>query len=425
MSVCDRVEISYYYKNLDRVVRVASSFAFWSMHSEEKAHEEDNTPGIMLMDQTSMRGLTKCAKYFSLSVLLILALAIYSASHGPPPEIKPLPNGWTPHSMISADGENRSFHVYIPRATITAIVLILAGFDERGFEMCKRNNILSWAELYGFVAICPDAVGERLTHASGSGVEALRPIPHQSPANTTGMYWRAFINGGYRTWWIDKRLDTHDGSQDVRWLADELLPWVIARKPHDVFDPMDTADTIKIRTIVFGESLGGSMAFRLACERSESFDGLIIAGTSFIDPWVGWTVNAGKPQCQMSRALPSWHGNGASDFWYGTNNGLRTRMSFDTGWRDFASRAMGCTGEPRITWTSPSGAHNCSEYPAPCPTRLCAYLTEEHNPQKFMFNEGKPGPSELLGFQAAWDYLEAHAPEQLAHDPFSIIRQQR
>jgi pimeloyl-ACP methyl ester carboxylesterase len=361
-----------------------------------------------------------CSKCCSVTVLLLLVVKIYSASHLSLAPVTPLPEGWTAHRFTSSDDEERSAHVYVPSFTINAIILFLSGFDEPGIAMCSRVNISLWAEKLGFIAVCPNALGERLTLAEHSDVITALQRGHNH-SNTTGMYWRSFASGGFGTWWVDKSLDSHDGEEDVRWLADELLPWVVARKPIDALDPLDVADRIKVRTLLYGESLGGNMAFRLACERSESFDGLMIASAAFLDPWEGWARRVGTPQCHISRSLPSWHGVGTRDFWYGNERGRvgpellkafgadPVRMRFDTAWRDFASRAMGCRGKPSVTWHSSRDTRKCEEYPTPCPTQLCTYAKEAHDAQKIMFDD-----REMLGFQAAWDYLRAHQPLQLA-----------
>ena len=97
--------------------------------------------------------------------------------------------------LTSSDDEERSAHVYVPSFTIHAIILFLSGFDEPGIAMCSRVNISLWAEKLGFIAVCPNALGERLTLAEHSDVITALQRGHNH-SNTTGMYWRSFASGG-------------------------------------------------------------------------------------------------------------------------------------------------------------------------------------------------------------------------------------
>ena len=310
--------------------------------------------------------------------------------------------------MESGTGEQRHFHIYVPQRVPAApdVLLFFHGFDGQGRRDCEAVKAHEKAETLGFVAVCPDALGSPLQlarscvhspecHPSGHDIAVGSAEQDWSLNNTTGRYWRAYPHGGYSLWWNRHLLGTpDDGPQDALWAVDELLPWVLARV-HILGVGGDP------RVFVSGLSLGAAMAFRVACEHTEKFAGLLIANEAFLDPDTGWGPEASgfPPTCRLPRTFRSWQAQSDNDFWYGLED--KGRMSYELGWRDFTTRAMGCAGRSIEVWRSPTGNVTCEEYPG-CAARLCRYHALGHDPAFILLKD-----RELKGWEAGWKYITA------------------
>jgi len=363
----------------------------------------------------------RAALVASRRLLLLLAALLFVLSAVPllrrrcctPAKVRRgLPPGWSEHYVHSAANEERHFAVYVPKTLrpATDVLLFFHGFDGTGREDCSAVKAHEKAEAFGFVAVCPDALGSPLQLARAcSHSPECRPLGRDIVAgsaaqdwslnNTTGRYWRAYPHGGYSLWWNRHVLGTDDGPQDVQWAVDELLPWVWARLPLAT-----DAESVEPRVFLSGLSLGAAMAFRLACERSEAFAGLLVANEAFLDPATGWGQEASGhlPTCRLPKTFRSWQAQSDDDFWYGLGQG---RMSYELGWEDFAKRAMGCQGPAVEVFRSPSGNRTCEEYPG-CTARLCRYHHLGHDPTFILLED-----SELKGWEAGWKYVTARASE--------------
>ena len=194
---------------------------------------------------------------------------------------------------------------------------------------------------------------------------------------TNAPYWRAWNHGSYRTWWRTFK-PANDGPEDLWFLADDLLGWIDAR-----------AAIPPGRTVWFGSSNGASMAFRLACERPEVVDGLVILTQGWLDPWSGWIPPEKRPpelapRCNISRRLPTWLGIGKQDQEYGPNGHTEQTMGeawrYDNAWKDYSTRVLQqCTERaPSLAGGDANGQAECHEF-ASCANRLCEYDGVTHD----------------------------------------------
>jgi len=178
--------------------------------------------------------------------------------------------------------------------------------------------------------------------------------------------WQAFQNFGYCAGNGGNGPPSANGPEDVAFLR-ALIAQV--RREHPTIPTG--------RTVVFGYSQGGSMAFRLGCEASALIDGVVVGGQSFFDPLVGYydytndVVPTGAPGCTPVQPPPFLSFVGTADMIYGRTASTPGFVAYER-WKLYSQQVFGCTGEPSTVPISttlpnlPSGSQ-CFEY-AQCRT---------------------------------------------------------
>lgn len=175
-----------------------------------------------------------------------------------------------------------------PSQTPTGLVVLLHELSANAAAWCSDIGVPEYTHALGFVALCPQALDdERLGNMS---------------------YWRAWPQAGYG-------FHANDGPEDLDFL-EALIEWAHGRTaipPH--------------RTFIMGCSNGGSLAYRLACERPHHFDGVAVFCQEWFDPALGWNVRQAPvgvragvddDRCSPARVLPIWAGMGSADEHYNT-----------------------------------------------------------------------------------------------------------
>ena len=204
----------------------------------------------------------------------------------------------------------RTFAISYPAVQPTGLVFFLHPLYARAEIWCSEVGVEHHVQALGFVAICPQG----------------RHDPRNNATN-----WRSFVGVGY-----DGTLAA-DGYEDLYFL-DALAAWA---QEHMAI-PAN-------RTFLFGCSAGGSLAYRIACERPERFDGLGTFSQEWFDPFAGYGIRgaqlANTPEaserrrCLPSKRLPLWSNVGADDEFYAATAGAS--------WNYYSTKVLGCTDTPR------------------------------------------------------------------------------
>jgi len=156
------------------------------------------------------------------------------------------------------DGINRSYIVYVPQERSGSapfpLMIVLHGFTQTGQTIMNYSDFNTYAELYGFVAVYPNGVGNS---------------------------WNVGVGGG-------------STANDVGFLS-------------ALIDTLNQQIGIDLnRVYACGFSNGGFMSYRLACELSDRI--------AAIGPVAGVMVNAAYDACAPGKAVPVIHIHGTSDF---------------------------------------------------------------------------------------------------------------
>jgi len=193
------------------------------------------------------------------------------------------------------------------------------------------------------------------------------------PLSTNG--WQSFLSDG--------------DSEDVDFIA-ELIQSLQASHSTPVEN-----------VIITGFSFGGSMSYRVWCERSDVVTGIVSMGQTFFEPSVGHLGKGGEvagqtatetvldmmtaarqtsDKCDPEFKRPHYAVVGTTDEYYGEVGGTYTGKLL---WERMSTTVLGCTGNP----TGDDGAtitvdaSNCFEYPS------CEALTASLN--KYCSVEGR------------------------------------
>jgi polyhydroxybutyrate depolymerase len=153
---------------------------------------------------------------------------------------------------------NRSYIVYVPQqekdGEAYPLMIVLHGFTQTGQAIMNYSDFNTYAELYGFVAVYPNGVGNS---------------------------WNVGVGGG-------------STANDVGFLS-------------ALIDTLNQQTGIDLnRVYACGFSNGGFMSYRLACELSDQI--------AAIGPVAGVMVNAAYDACAPGKAVPVIHIHGTSDF---------------------------------------------------------------------------------------------------------------
>ena len=156
---------------------------------------------------------------------------------------------------LAHGGVSREYAVMAPEEDPpTGLVIYLHGLGGTGASACSYGGLSEVVETVGAVVACPSA---------RAGVDGSN-------------CWKAFESGGYCF------PGEHECNDDV-----EFIAALIAAVRSDHALPDDG------RVIVAGFSNGGSMAYRVMCERSELIGGIVVVGQAYFDPYVGIYDNDG------------------------------------------------------------------------------------------------------------------------------------
>ena len=232
--------------------------------------------------------------------------------------VDPAPHAW---DSIMVDGNRRMFQAFYPPANAdpTGLVIFLHFLGGRASQWCSSLHVEELTLSLGFVAICPQAE-ER----------SMRGRLHKQLGNGTKSYWRAFSGRGYGG------QQSNDGTADLDFL-DALVNWASERS----FLPAN-------RVFLFGCSNGGSMAYRVACQRPEKFNGIGVIAQEFTEAGFemsshnklvsqsanDWSASADR--CAPTKPLSLWSAVGTADPYYGT--------TASASWKRFSHGVLGCTG---------------------------------------------------------------------------------
>jgi len=222
---------------------------------------------------------------------------------------------------ILVGGARRSFIAFYPPASgdPTGLVIFLHYLGGLASQWSDALHLAELTQSLGFVAICPQA--------------EVRALPDRlarlTAGNATKTYWRAFPGFGYG-------FRANDGVEDLDFL-EALVEWANARA---VIPPR--------RTFLLGCSNGGSLAYRVACERPARFDGIAVLSQQFAEDGFdnpgrrngvalhggARSALAGGRRCEPSKSLPLWTATGTEDQYYGAT----ARPS----WENYSRAVLGC-----------------------------------------------------------------------------------
>lgn len=224
----------------------------------------------------------------------------------------------------------------------------------------------------------------------GYGCMQLQTLAHSEdllvvcPFPLPDVGWRANVKSADDYAVVDGTTTTteHDGngSDDVEFIAELVTELVTSRTV-----PAD-------RVLVTGFSNGGSMAYRVLCERSDVVGGIVPYGQTFLEPASGQvpkgeavqggdtslTVQAlqrmtaarqGPDRCDPHHVRPHRAVVGTADVYYGADAGVYDGLTL---WAFFSTEVYNCTGNPIVTSTTNDDAvtgkpnSTCYHYPS-CP----------------------------------------------------------
>jgi polyhydroxybutyrate depolymerase len=153
---------------------------------------------------------------------------------------------------------NRSYIVYVPQQEKNGeaypLMMVLHGFTQTGQAIMNYSDFNTYAELYGFVAVYPNGVGNS---------------------------WNVGVGGG-------------STANDVGFLS-------------ALIDTLNQQIGIDLnRVYACGFSNGGFMSYRLACELNDRI--------AAIGPVAGTMANAAFEDCAPGKAVPVMHIHGTNDF---------------------------------------------------------------------------------------------------------------
>jgi len=188
------------------------------------------------------------------------------------------------------EGINRSYIVYVPQERLQSapfpLMMVLHGFTQTGQAIMNYSDFNTYAELYGFVAVYPNGVGNSWNVGVGGG----------STANDVGF--------------LSALIDTlnHQFGIDLN------------------------------RVYACGFSNGGFMSYRLACELNDRI--------AAIGPVAGTMTNAAFDACTPGKAVPVIHIHGTNDFIV-SYNGTSSNKSV-AAVLDLWTQNNDCNPEPEI-----------------------------------------------------------------------------
>ena len=259
----------------------------------------------------------------------------------------PLLRHTTEHLSIA--GGRRAFVTHYPPHNVwpTGLVIFLHQYSASSPAWCDQVGARLYSEQLGFVALCPQALGDSdpAAHEDGHTPTKIEiegdAAGHKPPVKS---YWRSFRGVGY---WGKV---VNDSVADLD-LLEALVAWAHAR----VAVPPG-------RTFAFGCSNGGSLAYRAACERPHLFDGLAVYAQEYFDPSLGFMTRhlrqapttdapasalaelrakggrAALGRCAPARTVRTWSGAGSRDEFY--------NLTAHSGWMRFSGSVLGCTDKP-------------------------------------------------------------------------------
>lgn len=268
--------------------------------------------------------------------------------------------GWRDNAITVADEDGkayaRGFHMYVPTsiyggraAGFSGMLVFLHGMLETGRSFCDSIEVEKWAHELGFIAVCLDAMGG--------------PVPDKQTC------WTAFPGErspksqfGEGQYCMEHESDTRVDINFIEAAIKKVQEW--------------TSGVSKGRIFLVGHGSGGSMAYRVQCEKPDLINGIIAVGQQWFDPWSGWgdiEAPADGAGCSPRAGMvPVWTGVGTDDKFYGP--------SFYPAWKHMAKNIMGCKGQPHELVSVQDGLRKCYRYEK-CkhPTELCSYKDVGHD----------------------------------------------